>query len=179
MDGLYNAVFQPWRGLAVRLTRRSRQRGQHHTPTGSFLGRLDKEFPQRDIDVDIVEFEVEGCLHVGRADEPRRGVVLPSHPPQFLAFGEAHLLPVVATGNGAFDRDFFGHFPNITTTNQAVGFGHARGVVNVNSCLDCGVGKSLHPSSPEHGPAHRKGPLNAENAVRTTGLPTAVRNPGD
>ena len=28
--------------------------------------------------------------------------------------------------------------------------------------------QSLHPDSSDHRPAHRKGPLNAENAVRTT-----------
>ena len=55
---LNDPVSPPWRGLAVRLTRRPGQRGQHHAPPGSFLGRLDQEFPQRDIDVDIVEFEV-------------------------------------------------------------------------------------------------------------------------
>ena len=39
--------------------------------------------------------------------------------------------------------------------------------------------QSLHPGSPGHRLAHRKGPLNAENAVRTSGLPlTAGRNPG-
>ncbi len=39
---LYDPVPPPWRGLAVRLTRRPGQRGQHHAPTGSFLGRLDQ-----------------------------------------------------------------------------------------------------------------------------------------
>ena len=92
---------------------------------GSFLGRLDQEFPQRDIDVNIVEFEVEGGLHIGGADDACRSVVLPSHPPQFLAFGEGHLDPAVAAGNGAFDRDFSGHLPNITTKSQGGGFGHA------------------------------------------------------
>ena len=62
---LNKAVSLPWRGLAVRLTRRPGQRGQHHAPTGSFLGRLDQEFLKRNIDVDIVEFEVECGLHVG------------------------------------------------------------------------------------------------------------------
>ena len=108
---LNNPVSQSWRGLALQLTRRPGQRGQHHAPTGSVLGRLDQKFPQRDIDVDIVEFEVEGGLHVGGADDARCRVVLPSHPPQFLAFGERHLYPAVAAGNGAFDRDFSGHFP--------------------------------------------------------------------
>ncbi len=41
--------------------------------------------------------------------------------------------------------------------------------------LGCGVGKSLHTGSPGQRLAHRKGPLNAENAVRTTGLLTAGR----
>ena len=119
---LDDPVSPPWRGLAVRLTRRPRQRGQHHAPTGIFLGYLDQEFPQRDIDVDIGEFEVEGGLHVGGADEARRGVVLASLLPQSFAFGEGHLDPAVAAGNGAFDRDFSGHFPNITTTAQGRGF---------------------------------------------------------
>ena len=38
--------------------------------------------------------------------------------------------------------------------------------------------QSLHPGNPEHRLAHRKRPLNAENAVRTTGLLTAGRNRG-
>ena len=38
--------------------------------------------------------------------------------------------------------------------------------------------QSLHPGGPGHRLAYRKGPLNAENAVRTTGLLTAGRNPG-
>ena len=111
MDGLDNPVSPPWHGLAVRLTGGPGQRGQHHAPTGSFLGRLDQELFERDIDVDIVELEVEGCLHVGRADETRRGVILASHPPQFLALGEGHLPLVVAASDGAFDRYFSGHFP--------------------------------------------------------------------
>ena len=60
--------------MAVWLTRRPRQRSQDYTPTGSFLRRLDHEFLQRNIDVDIVELEVKGSLHVGRADEPRRAL---------------------------------------------------------------------------------------------------------
>ena len=36
--------------------------------------------------------------------------------------------------------------------------------------------QSLHPGSPGHRLAHRKGPLNAENAVRTTGLLVSRRN---
>ena len=136
---LDNPVSPPWRGLAVRLTCRPGQRGQHHAPTGGFLGRLDQEFPQRDIDVDIVQFEVEGGPHVGRAYEARRGVVLPSHSPQFLAFGEGHLQPAVAAGNGAFERDFSGHFPNITTTARG-GVGHARWVFSVNFFPGCGAG---------------------------------------
>ena len=118
MDVLDNPVSPPWRGLPVRLTRRPRQRGQHHAPTGSFLGCLNQEFLERNINVDIVEFEVEGGLHVGRAYDTRRGVVLPSYPPQLLTFGESHLDASVAAGNGAFDRDFCRHFPNITTTAQ-------------------------------------------------------------
>ena len=37
--------------------------------------------------------------------------------------------------------------------------------------------QSLRPSSPGNRLPHRKGPLNAENAVRTTGLLTAGRKP--
>ena len=72
------------------------------------------------IDVDIVGFEIEGSLHVGGADETRRGVVLPSHPPQLLAFGEGRLPLVVAAGDGAFNRHFSGHFPDVSTTAQGV-----------------------------------------------------------
>ena len=120
---LDNPVSTPGCGLTVRLTGRSRQRGQHHAPTGSILGCLYQEFPHWNIDVDIVEFEIEGGRHVGRAYDARRGVVLPSHPPQLLAFGEGHLQPAVAARDGAFDRDFSGHFPNITTTAQGGGSG--------------------------------------------------------
>ena len=174
---LNNPVSPTRRGLGVRLTRRPGQRGQHYAPTGSFLGRLDKKFRQRDIDVDIVEFEVEGGPHVGRAYDARCRVVLPSHPPQFLAFGEGHPQPAVAAFDGAFGRDFSGHSPNFTTTARGGG-GHARRVFSVNFYLDCVVGKSLHPGRPGHRLAHRKGPLNAENAARTTGLLTAGRTPG-
>ena len=113
-QALDDPVSPPWRGLAVRFTRRIGQRGQHHAPTGSILGYLDQEFIQWNIDVDIIEFE--GSLHVGGAYYSRRSAVLPSHPPQFLAFGEGHLPLVVAASDGAFDRDFSGHFLNITTT---------------------------------------------------------------
>ena len=115
---LDNPVSRPWLGLAVRLTRRPRQRGQYHTPTGSVLGRLDQEFPQRDIDVDIVELVVEGGLHVGRTDEARRRVVLASHTPEFIALGKSHPHATVAASNGAFDLDLSGHSPNVTTIEQ-------------------------------------------------------------
>ena len=39
--------------------------------------------------------------------------------------------------------------------------------------------QSLHPGSPGHRLANREGPVKAEIAVRTTGLLTAGRNPGD
>ena len=129
---LNNPVSPTWRGLAVRLTRSPGQRGQYHAPTGSFLGRLYQEFPQRHINVNTIEFEVEGGLHVSGADDARCSVVLASHPPQFFAFGKGHLDPAVAAGNGAFDRDFSRHFPNITTTAQGGGFGLARRVLSVN-----------------------------------------------
>ena len=111
----------PRRRLALRLTRRPGRRGQHHAPTGDVLGCLDQEFPQRDIDVDIVEFVIEGVPHVGRAYEARGRVVLASHPPEFLALGKGHLQPAMTSGNRALDRDFSGHFPNITTTEQGEG----------------------------------------------------------
>ena len=65
---------------------------------------------------------------MGGADEASRGVVLASLLPQSFAFGEGHLDPAVAAGNGAFDRDFAGHFPNTTTADQGGSFGHARRV---------------------------------------------------
>ena len=77
---------------------------------------------------------------------------------------------------------FLGILPNFTTTAQRQlkeGARHARRVFSVNLYLGCGVGKYLHPSSPGQRLAHRKGPLNAENAVRTTGLLTTGRDPGD
>ena len=37
--------------------------------------------------------------------------------------------------------------------------------------------QSLHPGGPGHRLAHRKGLLNAENAVRTTSVPLRRRNP--
>ena len=129
---LNKPISLPWRGPAVRLTRRPGQWGQHYAPTGSFLGRLYQEFPQRHINVNTIEFEVEGGLHVSGADDVRCSVVLASHPPHFFAFGKGHLDPAVAVGNGAFDRDFSRHFPNITTTAQGGGFGLAHRVLSVN-----------------------------------------------
>ena len=73
--------------------------------------------------VDIAEFEVEGGLDVGWAYVARRGVVLPSHSPQFLALSEGHLQPTVAAGYGAFDLDPSGHLPNVTTIAQGGGSG--------------------------------------------------------
>ena len=124
------------------------------------------------------EFEVEGGPHVCGAYDARRGVVLPSHPPQFLAFGEGHLDPAVAAGNGAFDRDFSGHFPNIATTARGRGTGMRAGCSASTFILVAAWEQSLHPGSPGQRLAHRKGPLNAENAVRTTGVLTAGRNRG-
>ena len=69
--------------------------------------------------------------------------------------------------------------PPILQRQLKEGGGQARRVCSVGLYLGCGVGKSLHPSSPGQRLAPRKGPLNAENAVRTTGLLTAGRNPGD
>ena len=51
-------------------------------------------------------------------------------------------------------------------------------MVQLQPCFGCGVGESLHPGGPGHRLAHRNGLLNAEKAVRTTGLLTARRNPG-
>ena len=84
--------------------------------------------------VNIVEFEVEDGLHVSGADDARGGVVLASHPPQLFAFGEGHLDPAVAAGNGAFDGDFSGHFPNITTTAQGRGFSGMRAGCSASTC---------------------------------------------
>ena len=179
MDGLDNPVSLPWHGLAVRLTRRPRQGGQHHPPTGSVLGRLDQEFLERDIDVDIVEFEVESSLHVGRADEARRGVVRPSHSPQFLAFGEGHPPLVVAASDGAFDRHFSGHFPQFYNDSSRRGAGKRAGCSALTFIL---IAQWENPYTQVvlAVDSHTgKGPLNAETAVRTTGLLTAGRNPGD
>ena len=79
---------------------------------------------------------------MGKAYDARCRVVIPSHPPQFLAFGEGHLGPAVAAGDSAFDRDFSGHFPNITTAAQG-GAGMRAGCFSVNFYLGCDVGKSL------------------------------------
>ena len=81
---------------------------------------------------------------------PAVALFSPPTPPQFLAFGEGHLDPAVAAGNGAFDRDFSGHFPNITTADQGGGSEHARKVFSVNFYLGCGEGKSLHPGGPRN-----------------------------
>ena len=43
----------------------------------------------------------------------------------------------------------------------------------------CGEGKPLRPGGPGHRLANQKGPVKAEIAVRTTGVLTAGRNPGD
>ena len=81
---------------------------------GVFLDASTRSSFQGDINVDIVELPIEGGLHVGRAYQARRGIVLASHPPQFLAFGEGHLQATMAASNGAFDLDLSGHLPNIT-----------------------------------------------------------------
>ena len=83
--------------------------------------------------------QLEGSPHVGRAYDARCGVVLPSHPPQFLAFGERHLPLVVAASNGAFDRHFSGHFPILQRLLEERG-GHASRVFSVSFNLGCGVG---------------------------------------
>ena len=125
--------------------------------------------PQRDVDVNIVEFEVEGGLHVSGADDAHCRVVLPSHPPQFLAFGQSHLDPAVAAGNGAFERDSSGHFPNITTTARGRGPGMRAACSASTFILVAAWEQSLNPGSPGHRLSHRKGQLNADIAVRTTG----------
>ena len=98
--------------------------------------------PHWNIDVDIVEFEVEGGPHVSGADDARRGVVLATHPPQFFAFGEGHLEPPVAAGNSAFDRYSSGHFPNITTTAQ----GRGSGIREERRASSTVAGKVIRPS---------------------------------
>ena len=73
---------------------------------------------------------------MGRAYDASRGVVLPSHPPHLLAFGEGHLQPAVTANDDAFDRDFSGHFPNITTADQ----GGIRACAKSMACLHSGKG---------------------------------------
>ena len=68
----------PRRGLAVQLTCPPRAEESTSRANGSFLGCLHREFPYWNIDIDIVEFEIEGGLHVGWAFDAHRGVVLPS-----------------------------------------------------------------------------------------------------
>ena len=113
---------------------------------------------------------------MGGADEARCGVVLASLPPQSFAFGEGHLDPAVAAGNGAFDRDFSGHFPILQRQLKEGGSGMRAGCSASTFILVAERDQYLHPSSPGHRLAHRKGPLNAGNAVRTTGLLIAGRN---
>ena len=62
-------------------------------------------------------------------------------------FSEGHLEPTVAASNGAFDRDFSGHLPNITTTAQEGGFWQARSFFGIHWYLDCVVRKFLHKGS--------------------------------
>ena len=111
VDWLSGSSAAPGSGVSI-----TRQRGVS-------LDASTRNSPRGDINVDIVEFEVEGSLHMGRAYDARRGVVLATYPPQLFAFGEGHLEPPVAAGNGAFDRYSSGHFPNITTTAQGEGSG--------------------------------------------------------
>ena len=112
--------------------------------------------------------------------QTRPAVALFSRPTRLSSSRSARVIlsrrrqPAIAHLTGTF----LGIPPNFTTTAQGGG-GHARRVFSVNLYLGCGVGKSLHPSSPGQRLAHRKGPLNAENAVRTTGLLSTGRNPGD
>ena len=177
MDGLNNPVSRPWGGLAVRLTRRPGQWVSITRQWGVSLDASTRNSPHRDIDVNIVEFVIEGGLHVGRTGEARCGIVRPSHPPQFLTFGKGHLPLVVAASDGAFDRHPSGHFPNITTTVRGRESDMRAGSSASTFVLVALWGQSLHPGNAGHKPAHRKGPLNAENAVRTTGLPLSRRNP--
>ena len=73
-------------------------------------------------------------------------------PPQFLAFGEGHLPLVVAASDGAFDRHFSGHFPNITTTapwGRTCAQGVQRQLVSWlrrgnNPCTQVVLGKDSH-----------------------------------
>ena len=116
------------------------------------------------------------ALHMGGANDSSRSIVLASHPPKFLAFGEGHLQPAVAAGNGAFDRTFLGISPILQRKGKEGVPGWAQDVQRqLFSWLRCG--EILHTGSSGHRLAHWKGLLNAENAVRTTGLLTAGRNP--
>ena len=87
---LNNSVSPSWRGLAVRPTRRPGQQGQHHAPPGSFLGRLDQEFPQRDIDVNIVEFELKAAFT--SAEQTTPAVALFSRPTRLSSSRSARVI---------------------------------------------------------------------------------------
>ena len=162
-------------------TRRPGQRGQHDAPTGNILGGLDQEFLERDIYVDIVEFEVEGGPHVGGADDARGGVVAPV--PLFS-------VPRVRRGSSSAGRwqpamahltwTLFWAFPPILQQQPEEGGrtcaqGVQRQLVSWlrrgnNPCTQVVLGKDSHTG---------KEPVNAENTVRTTGVLTAGRNRGD
>ena len=83
---------------------------------------------------------------MGGADGARCSVVLASDAPQFLAFGEGHLEPAVAAGNGAFERDFAGHFPDITTADQGRCSGHVR---KVRDCRGITAKRLVYAASAE------------------------------
>ena len=127
----------------------------------------------------IVEFEVEGGLHVAKADDARRGVVLPSHSPQFLRVRRGSSSAGSGSHRMAHLTDTFLAISPILQQQPEGGRTCAQGVQRPTFILVAAWEQSLHPGGPGQRLAHRKGPLNAENAVRTTGLLTAGRNPGD
>ena len=74
---------------------------------------------------------------------------------------------------------FLGIPPNFTTTARGRGSAMRAGCSASTFILVAVWEQSLHPGSPGHRLANREGPLNAENALRTTGLLTGGRKPGD
>ena len=95
---------------------------------------------------------------ISAAYEARRGVVLPPYPPQFLALGEGHPPLVVAASDGAFDRHFSSHFPNVTTAEQGYS-SDSPARCSASSISDREVTRPSRmiavPGSPTQGETHR------------------------
>ena len=128
---LNNPVSPTWRGLAVRLTRPPGQRGQYHAPTGSFLGRLYQEFPQRHINVNTMSILSNSKLKAAftSAGQTMPAVALFSRPTRLSSSRSARVIltrrwqPAMAHLTGTLSR----HFPNITTTAPGGGSGWRAG----------------------------------------------------